>query len=41
VRNDSEFGYGWLYQNPKSPENIPKNAKKQSTEKRKKNVTEV
>ena len=32
VRNDGEFRCGWLYQNPKSPENNPKNTKEQPTE---------
>jgi len=27
LKNDGESGCGWSYQNPKSPENTPKNAK--------------
>jgi len=27
LRNNSKSGVEWLYKNPKSPENTPKNAK--------------
>jgi len=35
LRNDGESGRGWLFQNSKSPENTPKNAKRRPTENQK------